>query len=126
MPEQGFMTAAETRSEMLAAEAAVKARRGTYELAGEPTPAEAKEIADMDSRLAVAAAATQASIGAVVAARDAVPSWRPADGRETATLEEAERTRQRAEFSEQDVRLDYMRLHSRIDAACQARREASR
>jgi hypothetical protein len=111
---------------MFAAEAALKARRGAYELAGEPTPAEAKEIADMDSRLAEAAAATQASIGAVVAARDATPRWRLADGREAATFEEAERVRRRATSAEEDARGEYMRLHSRIDAACQARREATR
>src|SRR5450759_696213 len=73
MPDRnGFRTPEETRQEFVDAEAALKARRDPYQLAGELTPDEAKATADADARLAVAVAANQAAQRAVTKAQEAV------------------------------------------------------
>jgi colicin import membrane protein len=121
----GFWTPEERRAEAVAAEAALKARRDPYQIAGELTADETKATAEADARLAAAAAANQAARRAVTAARDAVPSWRPATGRETATAEEAERALGRAMRDEEDARGASVRLSIAIQAARAARREAA-
>jgi hypothetical protein len=126
MPDaNGFWTPEERRAEAVAAEAALKARRDPYQLAGELTPDEVKATADADARLAEAVAAHQAAQRAVTAARDAVPHWKVASGRETATFEEAERAQTRAYRDEEDARGASVRLAIAIQAARAARREAA-
>jgi hypothetical protein len=119
----GFWTEAERRAEMVSAEAALLARRAPEELAGELTPEETAEIDAMEKQLAAAADATNAARRALAAAQDAVPGWRKAIGREQATLEDAERALPRAARAEEDVLGERNRLHERIGAARQARRQ---
>jgi len=123
MPENGFMTAAETRQEWVAAEAALHARpRSAEEIAGDLTPAEEAEIAAMDAQLAAASAATAAASRAVAAAEE-VPGWRSPNGRERERHEEAERALPRVARAEEDVLGERNRLHARIGEARQARRQ---
>jgi hypothetical protein len=124
MPDaNGFWTPAEQRAEMVSAEAALLARRDPEQLAGEPTPEEAAEIAAMDDRLAAAADASNAARRALAAAQDAVPGWRKPIGREQATIDEAERALPRVARAEEDVLGERNRLHTRIGEARQARRQ---
>lgn len=119
-----FMTREDTRAEWAAAEAALAARRDAAQLAGAPTAAEAAEIAAADELVARAAAATQAAAREFIAAED-VPAWRRPSAHEQARYEAAARALERARSDEADVRGEWVRLHVRIDAACQARREAA-
>lgn len=122
MPENGFMTPAETAAEWRQAEDALKARRDPAQLAGELTPAEAKSIAAMDERLAAAVAANQAALRKVIAAREAI-DYRGPRGGQAATLAEAERVLARSSREEEEARQDQMRLSVAIGAARQARRQ---
>ena len=127
MPENGFMTAAETRQEWVVAEAALHARpRSAEEIAGDLSPEETAEIDAMEKQLASAADATNAARRALAAAQDAVPGWRKAIGREQATIDEAERALPRVARAEEDVLGERNRLHARIGEARQARRQAAR
>jgi len=123
MPENGFMTAAETRQEMVDMEAELRARpRSAEEIAGDLTPAEEAAIAAMDDRLAAASAATAAAHRAVAAAEETA-DWRSPNGRERERHEEAERALTRIASAEEDVLGERNRLHTRIGEARQARRQ---
>jgi chromosome segregation ATPase len=126
MPENGFMTAAETHKEWVDAEAELRARlRSAEEIAGDLTPSEEAAIAAMEKQLAAAADATNAARRALAAAQDAVPVWRKPIGREQATIDEAERALPRIARAEEDVLGERNRLHTRIGEARQARRQAA-
>jgi hypothetical protein len=123
MPENGFMTAAETRQEMVDMEAELRARpRSAEEIAGDLTPSEEAAIAAMDDRLAAASAATAAAHRAVAAAEETA-DWRSPNGRERERHEEAERALTRIASAEEDVLGERNRLHTRIGEARQARRQ---
>ena len=125
MPENGFMTASETRAEWEAAEKALLARRDKAQLAGDPTPEEAAQLAAADSQLALARAAFGAAVRAVAKARDAVKEpWKGATLKEEAAIAEAERLQGRAMRDEEDERVAHIRLSAAISAAGAARRAA--
>ena len=128
MPDRdGFMTAAETHAEAVAAEAALIARRGPYELAGEPTAEEVKQMAAADSRHALAAAAFGAAVRAVVKAREAVAEpWKGEAPAEAEAIADAERAQVRASRDEEDALLARNRTAAAISAAGAARRAAVR
>ena len=127
MPENGFMTPAETRAEWEAAEKALMARRDKAQLAGEPTPEEAAQLAASDVRLATASEAFGAAVRAVAKARDAVKEpWKGASWKEEAAIAEAERLQERAMRDETDERVAHIRLSAAISAAGAARRAAVR
>jgi hypothetical protein len=127
MPENGFMTPAETRAEYLAAEAALLARRSPAELAGEMTGEEIAANAASDAALAEAVAAHAAADAALFAANAATDGWREPTGREAGRIAEAERTVRTAAAAEAEARLDWSALQTRIGQARQARRnEAER
>lgn len=127
MPDSnGFWTPEERRAEAVAAEAALKARRDPYQLAGELTPDEVKATADADARLAAAVAANQAAIRAVTKAQEAVKEpWKGTTPKEEEAIAEAERARSRATRDEEDARGASVRLSLAIGAARAARREAA-
>jgi hypothetical protein len=125
MPENGFMTPAETRREWEVAEKALLARRDKAQLAGQPTAEEAKLLAAADARLATAAAANQAAFRALLTAREAIAKpWQGATLAEEAAIAEAERLRERAMRDEVDERVARNRLTVTISAAGAARRAA--
>ena len=127
MPENGFMTPAETRAEWEAAEVALLGRRDKAQLAGDPTPEEAAQLAAADARLALARAAFSAAVRAVAQARDAVKEpWKGASSKEEAAIAEAERLQERAMRDETDERVAHIRLSAAISAAGAARRAAVR
>jgi hypothetical protein len=123
MPENGFMSPAETHKEWADAEAALRARpRSAEEIAGDLTPTEEAEIIALDDRLAVASAATAAAHRAVAAAEETA-DWRSPNGRERKRHEDAVRALTRATSDEEDALGERNRLHTRIGEASQARRQ---
>ena len=127
MPENGFMTPAETRAEWALAEKALMARRDASQLAGEPTAEEAALLAASDAKLALARAAFGAAVRAVAKARDAVKEpWKGASWKEEAAITTAERLQERAMRDEEDELVVRNRLSVAISAAGAARRTAVR
>ena len=125
MPENGFMTPAETRAEWEAAEKVLLARRDKFQLAGEPTAEEAAQLAAADARVELAAAAFGAAARAVAAAQEAVKApFQVATPKEAEAIADAERAQVRASRDEEDARVDLNRLSFAISAAGAARREA--
>lgn len=125
MPENGFMTAAETRAEWEAAEKALLARRDRAQLAGEPTAEEAAQLAAVDARLELARAAFGASARAAAKAREAVKEpWKGTTPKEAEAIADAERAQARASRDEEDALLARTRLSVAISAARAARRAA--
>lgn len=124
MPENGFMTAAETHAEWVAAEAALRARRDPAQLAGEPTPEEAAQLAAVDARLALTRTAFGEAVRAVVQAQDGIEGWRPVTTKEAERIADLERTQARASRDEEDALLARNRLSVAIGAAGAARRAA--
>jgi len=126
MPDaNGFMTPAENRAEWVAAEAALLARRDPAQLAGEATPAEAKQLDAADAKLAAAIAANGAAFRGLVAAQNAPEAWKPATSHQRDAIVEAERALERARRDEEDARRERIELGRTVSAARQARREAA-
>jgi hypothetical protein len=127
MPENGFMTPAETRAEWEDAEIALRGRRDKAQLSGEPTPEEAELLAASDARVELAAAANGAAIRAVAKAQEAVKEpWQGKTPKEEAAIADAERARARASRDEEDARSDRNRLTVAISADRAARRAGVR
>jgi hypothetical protein len=126
MPDaNGFWTKEEQRAEWEAAEKALLARRDKAQLAGDPTPEEAAQLAAADARLALARAAFGAAVRAVAAAPQAVKEpWKGATPKEAEAITDAERAQVRASRDEEDARVDLNRLSVAISAARAARRSA--
>jgi phage-related tail fiber protein len=124
MPENGLTPAAKRRQEFVDAEAALRARpRSTEEIAGDLTPAEEAEIIAQDERLVAASAATQAAQQALTAAR--APVWTRGDGAVVAARQarQAQQARAAAATAEETALVERVRLHERIGASRQARRQ---
>jgi hypothetical protein len=124
MPENGFMTPAETRAEWQSAEKRLHARRDKSQLAGEPTAEEAALLAASDARLATAAAAFGAAVRAVAKAQEVKEPWKGASPKEAEAIADAERAQGRASRDEEDERVARNRLSGAISAARAARRAA--
>ena len=126
MPENGFMTPAETRAEWEAAEKALLGRRDKAQLAGNPTTEEEAQLAASDARLAAVVAANQAAFRALLMAREAIAKpWQGATLKEEAAIAEAERLQGRAMRDEEDERVAHIRLTVTVSAAGAARRKAA-
>ena len=123
MPENGFMTPAETRAEWEAAEKALLGRRDAAQLAGEPTAEEAAQLAAVDSQLALARAAFGAAVRGVAKAQVIKDRW-GATPKEEAAIADAERAQSHASRDEEDALLARNRLAAAISAAGAARRAA--
>jgi hypothetical protein len=126
MPENGLTSAAKRRQEFVDAEAALRAlARSAEEIAGDLTPSEEAEIIAQDERLVAASAATQAAQQVLTAAL--APVW-TRDGAVVAArqAQQAQQARAAAATAEETALVERVRLHERIGASRQARREAAR